>query len=64
MKLHTKIKKSFLKLFESKNEFEFTKESLPEEPNLPTETLRTLAEMEKIRKYFMKFCFFWVAVTC
>ena len=58
MKLHTKIKKSFLKLFESKNESEFTKESLPEEPNLPTETLRTLAEMEKIRKYFMKFCFF------
>ena len=58
MKLHTKIKKSFLKLFESKNESEFTKESIPEEPNLPIETLRTLAEMEKIRKFKKKFIFY------
>ena len=59
MKLHTKIKKSFLKLFE-KNESEFTKESIPEEPNLPIETLRTLAEMEKIRKYLEKIYFFFI----
>ena len=51
MKLHKALKKSFLRLFDNQKEFDKSNESIPEEPDIPDETLRNLAEMNQIREH-------------
>ena len=55
MQLHKALKKPFLRLFDNHKEFDKSQESIPEEPDIPDETLRNLAEMNQIREHNLMF---------